>query len=122
MEETEGQVKEQILQYHIKIDKIKLRGDIYDEFNSFNEMNQFNLSETEQFNDGLAFFGVQVIIDSSYWDNVRMKLKELEDRLKIAPALYAVITAAGFDAKSWAGDPEILEELKSYKSINGAYR
>jgi hypothetical protein len=58
-----GMVKEQILQYHIKMDKIKLRGDIYDEFNSFNEINQFNLSEAEQFNDGLAFFGVQVIID-----------------------------------------------------------
>lgn len=72
-------VKEQILQYHIKMDKIKLRGDIYDEFNSFNEMNQYNLSETEQFNDGLAFFGVQVIIDQTYWDNVRVKLKELED-------------------------------------------
>ena len=61
--EMKGMVKEQILQYHIKMDKIKLRGDIYDEFNSFNEINQFNLSETEQFNDGLAFFGVQVIID-----------------------------------------------------------
>ena len=83
--EAESSVKEQILKYHVKINKVKLRGDIYDEFNSFNEMNQFNLSETDQFVDGLAFFGVQVIIDQSYWDNVRAKLKELEDKLQIAP-------------------------------------
>lgn len=62
-EEPESMVKEQVLKFHIKINKVKLRGDIYDEFSSFNEMNQFNLSETDQFIDGLAFFGVQVIID-----------------------------------------------------------
>ena len=101
---------------------MKLRGDIYDEFSSFNEMKQHNLSETEHFNDGLAFFGIQVIIDSTYWDNVRDRLKALDEKLSKAPAEYAILTAFGFDSKKWAGDPALLEDLKSYRSVNAEYR
>ena len=45
-------------EYKINIDKILLKGDIWNQFNYFDEINLFDFNSTDTFKDGLAFFGL----------------------------------------------------------------
>ena len=59
------------------MDKIRIRGDVYDEFSQFNEINDLDPNSTEKFKDGLSFFGIQVLIDEEYWNLKKEKLSAL---------------------------------------------
>ena len=63
-----------------------------------------------------------MIIDQGYWDKVRDGLKVLKDKAELAPKTHAVLNAFGFNEKKFEGDPELLEELKDFKSVNKEYR
>ena len=59
------------------MDKIRIRGDVYDEFSHFNEINDLDPNSTDKFKDGLSFFGIQVLIDEEYWNLKKEKLLAL---------------------------------------------
>ena len=61
-------------EYKVNFNTLKLSDDIYDKLDSFDP--SYNAMGKNQFGD-LSFFGVQVLVDQSYWETSKKRMDNL---------------------------------------------